>query len=205
MNATRLATRREKKLGISVWRRYFAETMLVATVFSSIVLSHATGIARGTWRIPPVCRSGLDRFFVSDGPGHDVAIDLPRGAAVQTEEVIFRFRRDDFVPLPGQHVECGLCADDLAGRRDKRRIAHVFANPRNLVQHFLHAVQRVLFGQLCSQVRQHAAGDLRGQDLRIDTGEIALELTVLASDRSEVLCDRQECREVESCVVRGVL
>ena len=83
-------------------------------------------------------------FFVADGTCQNLVIDLSRGAAIQPEEVVFRFGRNHFVALAGQHIQRRLRADDLAGRGDQRRIAHVFSDARDFVEHFLHAIQRVL-------------------------------------------------------------
>ena len=89
----------------------------------------------------------LDRLFVADGPGHDVVIHRAGRPAIESEEIILGFRGDHFVPIAlfaGQDIERGLCADDLAGRSDQRRIAHFFSDARNFIQDFFHPVERIL-------------------------------------------------------------
>ena len=136
--------------------------------------------------VQAVGRSRLDRLFISNRTGHDVPINLSRRTAVKPEKVVLGLGRDDFVALARQDVEGGLGADDLARRCDQRWIAHVLAHPRHFVEHFFHTVQRVLFGQLRREIRQHAARNLRGQNLRIDSSKIAFKLAVPATDGPKV-------------------
>ena len=72
-----------------------------------------------------------------------------------------------------------------------------FADARHFVEHFLHPVERILLRQLRGEIREHAAGNLGGQNFRIDTGKIAFKLAILSADRPEVFGDglkRFECR-----------
>ncbi len=147
----------------------------------------------------------LNRFFVADGSRHDVVIDLARCAAIEPEEVVLRFRRDDFVALAGQHIERRLGADDLARGGDERRIAHVFSDARDFIEDFLHPIQGVLFRQLCGQVREHTAGNLRRENFGIDPGEIAFELAILSANGPEMFGDRQEGGQVQPRVVGRIL
>ena len=91
--------------------------------------------------------------------------------------------------LAGQHlvaahqdVEDGLGADDLAGRRDQRRIAGVLADSRNLGEHLLDAVAGALLLELALHVGDHAAGNLAVEDLGLDADELGLELARSAGE-----------------------
>ena len=92
---------------------------------------------------------------------------------------------------------------DLTAWRDQWGIAHLLPNAGDFLQHLLHLVQGVLLSQLGCQIRQHAAWDLGHEDLSIDPCEIALELVILPPDRSEVVGDRCELRQVQTGVVGG--
>ncbi len=106
--------------------------------------------------VQPVRGPAFDRFLVANGAGHDFLIERSRCPTVESQEIVFSFGGDDLVPLTlraGQHVERGLRADDLAGRRHERGITHLFAHTRDFVEHFLHAIDRILLGQLRRKVR----------------------------------------------------
>jgi len=126
---------------------------------------------------------------------------LPGSAAVEAEEVILGFSRDDLIALARQDVQRRLRADDLARGRDERWIAHILPYSRDFIEHFLHAVERILFRELCCEIREHAAWDLGGQNLCINAGEIAFELTIPAADGPEVIGNRQQRVKCQSRVV----
>ena len=156
------------------------------------------------FRFKPVGRSALHGLFVPDGPRHDFFIERPGSPTVEAEEIILGFRGDDLVPLAlftREHVEGGLRADDLAGRRDERRIAHVFADTGDFVHHFFHSVQGVLFGQLRGEIGEHAAGNLGRQNFSVHTGEVAFKLPVLPAHVSEMLCNGLQIFQVQSAVI----
>jgi hypothetical protein len=131
-------------------------------------------------------------------------IERPRRPPVKSEEVVLGFRGDDFVPFARQDVERGLGAHDLTGRGDERGIAHFLSDARHFIQDFFDPIERILCGQLRGKIREHAAGNLPGEDLGIDPGEFAFELPILSSNGAEVFGDREERREIQPRIVGGV-
>ena len=119
----------------------------------------------------------------------DSLIDGPGRPAVEAFQVVLRFGGDHLVAFAGQHVQGRLRAHDLARRRHQRRVAEVLAHARDLFEHRLHLVQRVLLGELRSQVRQHPAGNLGEQDFGIHPGKVAFELVVLLASHAQDLGD----------------
>ena len=77
------------------------------------------------------------------------------------------FGANVLIALTGKHVLHGLRADELAGRRNERRIAHVLADARGLKQRLIEFVDLAEHFQLAQEVREHAAGDLIGQALGV--------------------------------------
>ena len=156
------------------------------------------------FRLQPVGRPSLDWFFIADRPRHHGHVERAWRTAVQPKEIVLGLSGNHLVALAlfaGQHIQRRLRADDLAGRCDQRRVTHFFTDPRHFIEHFLHAVERILFSQLRGQIRQHAAGNLRGEDFRIHPGEVAFKLTVLSAHVAEVFSDRFELPQIQARIV----
>ena len=135
--------------------------------------------------------------------GNNVRDDLALGDAERLREVlvadfhrrlaelaaceVFEFFRDDLVALARHDIERRHRADDLAGRRNERRIADIGAHARHLVEEILELVFHALFLELVRKVREHAARNLEVDDVRVDV-EVALEVELL----DEILLDLQE-------------
>src|SRR6185295_17394110 len=134
----------------------------------------------------------LDRLVVPDCAGHDVAIERPWRPSVESEEVVLGFRGNDFISLACQNIECGLGPHDLTGWGDQRGIAQFLSDARHFIQNFFHPIERILFSQLSGKIREHATGNLGGEDLGIDPSELAFELPILSSYGAEVFGDREE-------------
>ncbi len=77
------------------------------------------------------------------------------------------FLRHHLVALAQDHVEHSLCAHNLAGGRNKRRIAGIPAHTGNLLQHIVEAVFLAGVLQLLEQVREHAARHLIQQRIGV--------------------------------------
>ena len=156
------------------------------------------------FRLQAIGGPRLDRLVVPDRAGHDVTIERPWRPSIESEEVVLGFRGNDFIPFACQDIERGLGAHDLAGWSDQRGIAQFLSDARHFIQHFFDPIERILFSQLSGEIREHATGNLGGEDLGIDPRELAFELPVLSSNGAEVFGDREERRKVQSRVVWGV-
>ena len=121
-------------------------------------------------RLEQIRRAFLNHPLVAERARADGFIHRARGLPIEPFEVMTGFGRDHLVPLACQHVEGGLRADDLTRRRDEGGIAEVFPDCRHFLEHGFDLVQGILLGELRGQIGQHAPGNLRDQDLRIDTG-----------------------------------
>ena len=83
--------------------------------------------------------------------------------------IVFDFLGDIPVALAvHQHVEHSLCPDNLAGRRDERRIAEILSYPRDFCQHIIHPVESVLLLELRDEVGDHATGQLVEEDIAVN-------------------------------------
>ena len=122
----------------------------------------------GQHRLEQVGRAARDRLLVAEDLLADGRLDRGGGAAVEALDVVLHLLRDQLVALAGDHVEHRLHADDLAGRRDQRRVAEVGADLRQFLVDLVELVERALLLELGAQVGDHAARDVVEQDLGVD-------------------------------------
>ena len=148
----------------------------------------------------------MDGFLLAQDHGLHLLAYRPRRFTVVAHDVVAHFHGHHGVALAGQHVEGGLGADDLAGGGYQRRVAEILADRLHFLEHLGQPVLCVLLAQLGHQVREHAAGNLRLDDVGVHAvADGALELAVLAAHLGEVFSDAAELPEVEPGVVRGTL
>lgn len=107
--------------------------------------------------------SGLDARL-----GADLFVDGSGQLAVFAAQHGLGLLGDHLVALAGDDVQHGLRADDLAGRRDQRGIAEVLAHARNLSEHVVVLVLLARLLELGDEVREHTAGDLIEERVRVD-------------------------------------
>ena len=103
-------------------------------------------------RLDQIGRAALDRLLVAQDLLAKRGIDRGRRPAVFTLDKPFEFLCNHLVPLAHDHIEHSLRTHDLGGRRDKRRIAGVLADIRDLAQNVLEFVLLAGLLELRNQV-----------------------------------------------------
>ena len=118
------------------------------------------------------------------------------------------FLGDHLIALAQQHIEHSLCAHDLAGGGDQRRIAGILAHGGNLFQHILQLILFTCLFQLIQQVAQHATGHLVQQRIGIHAQHFGAELAALEvflTQLGKVLAHNIQLFKVKAGIVLSAL
>ena len=148
--------------------------------------------------------AALNGLFAVEDLCADFLVNGSRSSAIFAAAVGLYLGTDVLVALACEHVLNRLRADELAGRGDEGRIAHVLAHARSLDERFLKLVQCVHHLQLAEQVREHAAGDLIGKALSVGGHGDGVECTVgevIVADGLEEVCHFYEYLLVKRNIV----
>ena len=140
--------------------------------------------------------------------GADLFVDGSGQLAVFAAQHGLGLLGDHLVALAGDDVQHGLRADDLAGRRDQRGIAEVLAHARNLSEHVVVLVLLARLLELGDEVREHTAGDLIEERVRVDIQHLRVERAArleLIRDLAEVDGSLAHLVQVEARVARRAL
>ena len=101
-----------------------------------------------------------------------------------------------------EHVKHRLGTHNLRGWRHERRVASCGTNSRHFFHHFVDAVAGALGLELGFHIGQHAAGDLRQEDIGVDQG-FRLEFAVLRANRLEVVADLNQAIHIQVGGIAG--
>ena len=111
----------------------------------------------------------LNRVITDDQPAYFITYRTRR-FPVQTVHIVFDFLGDIPVALAiDQNVEHCLYPDNLAGRRNERRVAEILSYPRDFCQYIIHPVESVLLLELGDKVGYHATGQLVEEHIAVNT------------------------------------
>jgi hypothetical protein len=124
----------------------------------------------------------------------DLRIDGAGSLAVFAERDVLRRLADHF-PAAELDVHHRLRADDLRGGRDQRNPAERLAHDRDLAHDLVELVGHALFGELVAEVREHAAGHLENEDVRVhalvgrtgELGKLAINLLEVEAQLLELV------------------
>ena len=108
------------------------------------------------------------------------------------------------VSLAHDYIEHGLRAHDLRGGSDKRRIANVRTDSRDLLQHLGQLIQLPCLCQLAHQVGEHSAGHLVKQSVHVHLECLRIEQTVgqiPLAQRRKILGNTVELAKVDAGIV----
>ena len=164
-------------------------------------------VLRQLW-LEQVSRAAGDDLVIANALAADFLIYFTGQLAVFAAEQALGFLRDHLVALTGDDVHNGLRADDLARRGDERRIAEVLADAGHLSQNIVIAILLTCLLELAEHVREHAAGDLIHQGLRIDLQDLRIKeafLLQLVGDLAEVRGSLVQLGKVQPGVAVGAL
>ncbi len=170
--------------------------MIRDAFFGSLLLEIAR--QRRHLGIDEVGRARRDRLLALEHACLQVLVDGNRCRAVLAPEDRLGFLGDVLVALAEQHVEHGLRADDLRGRRDQRNVAEVFSHARNLFEHLVEAVGGALVAQLVLHVGQHPARHLGHENSCVDAAQAAFELRVFLAHGAKIIGNLVEQLQIEA-------
>ena len=158
----------------------------------------------------PGCLSGAGGRTLLAGNNlvdHFLAHRLNR-LSVVTAEQILELTGCHLISLAHQHIKHCLCADNLGGRRNQRRLTAVLTNSGDLFQHILVFIFCLLLFQLAYHVGQHTAGNLITQRIDVNTkylGAHQAGCDAFLTVRTEVVRDLRQNFLIISCIVLGTL
>ncbi len=192
-----------EELGSNVREQCVGEDILVGAVEAFELRGLVAELI--PFRLEEVGGTDVDRLLLGLllGELDDLRVAITQAFAVVAEHEVRELTRHDLVAAH-EDVEHSLRADDLRRRGDQRRVTSVGLDLGNLGHDLVDTIACALGVELRFHVGEHAAGDLRGEDVRVNE-RLRLELLVLRANLLEVVADLDEALGVEAGLVARVL